>query len=481
MSRVSNSQWDFASSSPRERAQEALSVSELTAQIRRLLERDLKDVRVTGEISGLKYQPSGHAYFVLKDSGAQLSCVLFRGESQVDRSLLEDGRKVVLKGQITVYEPRGVYQLRVTGLELQGAGALQAAFEKLKEKLKAEGLFAPERKRPIPRFPRRIGLVTSVAGAAIRDVLHVIQRRNPGLEIVLAPCRVQGAGAADEIVEAISLLNRFHEGQAKLGGAAKGLDLILLTRGGGSLEDLWCFNEEVVARAICGSALPVVSAVGHEVDFTIADFVADLRAATPSAAAEIITEGCVSGRQAATALGERLGQLARQQVARARLALTRSSQRFLRIHPRRVIEANGQRVDEALAGLSRCARLGLRREKSLCENLSNRLARARPAAVIEQRRDLVARELERLKERLRHGMREFKARHEAAAARLRLLGPEQVMARGYSITMDAETGRVLRTAKDGRPGQRLRTRLKSGEIISRVERPGRSDQAELAF
>ena len=198
---------------------------------------------------------------------------------------------MILRGELTVYEPRGQYQMRVMAVELQGLGALQAAFEKLKQKLSAEGLFAPERKRPLPRYPQRIGLVTSPTGAAIRDVLHVIQRRNPALELILAPCRVQGEGAAAEIAGAIRLLNEFHASQAALGQGQQALDLILVTRGGGSLEDLWAFNEEIVARAIFDSALPVVSAVGHEIDFTISDFVADLRAATPSAAAEVITEG----------------------------------------------------------------------------------------------------------------------------------------------------------------------------------------------
>src|SRR5882724_3368544 len=281
MNRTAKTQWDFGELFPVEQiARRVLSVSELTWQIRRLLEQHVGRIWVTGEITNLRNQTSGHLYFTLKDANAQLSCVLFRGELQVNRSLLEDGRKVNLQGELTVYEARGQYQLRVTAVELQGVGALQVAFEKLKQKLHTEGLFAQERKRPLPRFPRRIGLVTSPTGAAIRDVLHVIQRRNPALEIILAPCRVQGDGAAREIAEAIRMLNEFNSS----------LDLILVTRGGGSLEDLWAFNEEPVARAIFESKLPVVSAVGHEIDFSIADFVADVRAATPSAAAEIITE-----------------------------------------------------------------------------------------------------------------------------------------------------------------------------------------------
>ncbi len=330
-------------------ARKILTVSEITAQIRRLLEGTLGTVWVTGEITNFKVQNSGHIYFTLKDAGAQLACVLFRGEFQVNRSLLQDGKKVMVRGEITVYEPKGQYQLRVTSVEAQGLGALQEAFEKLKQKLSAEGLFSKERKRPLPKYPQRIGLVTSPTGAAIRDVLHVIERRNPSLQIILAPCRVQGEGAGAEIARAIRLLNEFHSrtGEAKTPNsklqtpnskigdqglltaaerskpsAVTGLDLILVTRGGGSLEDLWAFNEEVVARAIFESQLPVVSAVGHEIDFTIGDFVADVRAATPSAAAEIITEGVFSSCQFVADAADRMRQLAQQQIADKRYVVT---------------------------------------------------------------------------------------------------------------------------------------------------------------
>ncbi|MEQ2010401.1 MAG: exodeoxyribonuclease VII large subunit, partial [Limisphaerales bacterium] len=312
MPKPSKSQWDFGELFPTEAVRKVLSVSELTGNIKRLLEKQVGQVVVSGEITNLRAQASGHVYFTLKDAGAQLACVLFRNTSVPHRSLLADGQKVLLTGDVTVYEARGQYQLIVSSAELQGVGALQAAFERLKEKLAAEGLFKLERKRKLPRYPQRIGLVTSPTGAAIRDVLHVIARRQPGLEIIFVPCRVQGEEAAGEVAEAVRVLNQFslsssrreeapsnaergmrnaESSQSLLTSAATKLDLILVTRGGGSLEDLWAFNEEVVARAIFESAVPVVSAVGHEIDFTIADFVADLRAATPSAAAELITEG----------------------------------------------------------------------------------------------------------------------------------------------------------------------------------------------
>src|SRR5580698_1659610 len=256
MSRQSKSQWDFGELFPVETTRKVFSVGELTEQIRQLLEKQIGQIWVSGEVTNFRLQSSGHIYFTLKDTSAQIACVLFRGETVPHRELLADGQKILLQGDLTVYGARGQYQLIVRAVELQGVGALQIQFEKLKQKLAAEGLFAPERKRPLPKYPQRIGLVTSPTGAAIRDVLHVVQRRNPALEIILAPCRVQGEGAAAEIAAAIRLLNEFN-----LQPATCNLQLILVTRGGGSLEDLWAFNEEIVARAIFESALPVVSAV----------------------------------------------------------------------------------------------------------------------------------------------------------------------------------------------------------------------------
>src|SRR5881394_1755542 len=236
MGKQTKSQWDFGELFPTEPTRRVLTVSELTTQVKRLLEKSIGLVWVTGEVTNLRVQSSGHAYFTLKDANAQLSCVLFRGESVENRDLLQDGQKLVVQGDLTVYEPRGQYQLVVRVVELQGVGALQLAFERLKRKLQAEGLFASERKRPLPKYPQRIGLVTSPTGAAIRDVLHVIQRRSVALEIILAPCRVQGEGAAEEIAAAIRALNEYHQ------RTTARLDLILITRGGGSLEDLWAFN-----------------------------------------------------------------------------------------------------------------------------------------------------------------------------------------------------------------------------------------------
>jgi exodeoxyribonuclease VII large subunit len=469
MNKPAKSQWDFGelfppspgnfgATSPAEAGRRVLSVSELTAQVKRLLEKSVGAVWVTGEVTNLRAQSSGHMYFTLKDAASQLSCVLFSREKISHRELLADGQKVLLQGDVTVYEARGQYQLIVHAVELQGVGALQIAFEKLKQKLAAEGLFAPERKRPLPKYPQRIGLVTSPTGAAIRDVLHVVQRRNPGLEIVLAPCRVQGEGAAEEIAAAIRLLNEWNavevgascrdDRTARRAVPTNEINLILVTRGGGSLEDLWAFNEETVARAIFESAIPVVSAVGHEIDFTISDFVADVRAATPSAAAEIITEGVFASRQLVTDL----------------------MQRMVRAHPRRRMNELLQELDDLQNGLLRCAKQGTKDRRVAWENLAERLMRVRPAQLLKQRRELLVASRRRLRELAHNCLRDGKNRFATAEARLHLLGPEQVLARGYSITMDAATGKVVRRALDVRAGQPLRTRVKEGEISSRVEK-----------
>ena len=452
MSKQIKSQWDFGELFPKEQFRKILSVSELTGQIRALLEKQIGQIWVGGEVSNLRAQSSGHIYFTLKDANAQISCVLFRNEIVPHRELISDGQKILLQGDLTVYEARGNYQIIVRAVELQGVGALQIQFEKLKQKLAAEGLFALERKRHLPKYPQRIGLVTSPTGAAIRDVLHVVQRRNPSLEIILAPCRVQGQGAAEEIAEAIKTLNRYSvESLQRIPiqrfNDSTNLDLILITRGGGSLEDLWAFNEEVVARAIFESAIPIVSAVGHEIDFTIADFVADVRAATPSAAAEIITEGIFASREFVANLVRRMVQA----------------------HPRRRLNEQLQRLDDLQSGLLRQTNQGVRERQVVCQNLASRLRQVRPKQFLKQRRELLRATQKRLRELARVQFKNRKNSFVATESRLRLLGPEQVLSRGYSITMDAATGKVLRDASEVKAGQRLKTRLTKGEVSSRVE------------
>jgi len=436
MSKPAKSQWDFGELFSPAEMRKVLSVLELTGTVRALLEKQIGTVWVSGEITNLRAQSSGHMYFTLKDAGAQLSCVLFSREKVAQRDLLADGQKVLLQGEVTVYETRGQYQLIVRDVELQGVGALQVAFEKLKQKLAAEGLFAAERKRALPKFPARIGLVTSPTGAAIRDVLHVIQRRNPALEIILAPARVQGQGAATEIAAAIRTLNEFGH-----------LDLILVTRGGGSLEDLWAFNEEVVARAIFESAIPIVSAIGHEIDFTIADFVADVRAATPSVAAEIITENVFASREL---VGDAMNLMQLRVRRRMRIETENFDSlagRLVRLHPRRKLDDSLQRLDDLQSGLLRGLKTAARSRNVALQNLAGRFLRAKPSQVFKARQEIL-KQLEK---------------------RLNLLGPEQVLARGYSITTDAASGKVLRDATKLKAGQKLKTRLAKGEVFSTAQ------------
>lgn len=491
MPREATSQWEFTDlfsgarpAEPARPARMVLSVTEITQQVKILLEGRFGDVWVTGEITNLRAQPSGHVYFTLKDAGAQLACVLFRGVAGVSRDLLRDGAHVNLGGELTVYEARGQHQLLVRAAEAHGIGALMAAFEQLKRRLEAEGLFRPERKRPLPRFPRCVGLVTSPAGAALRDVLSVIRRRYAGLELLLAPCRVQGAGSAEEIAAAIRRLNVHAERANEEGKRGEGEegnrltpsrpsspppDVILITRGGGSLEDLWAFNEEAVARAIAASAIPVVSAVGHEIDFTISDFVADLRAATPSAAAELLTAGYVAARDTVAGGFVRLRRATAGRVAGLADAVAGWAQRLERRHPRRQLAERAQRLDDASERLGRATAGGVRHHREAADELTRRLTRLRPAVRLSRLRDELAR---RVRELTPLATRELAARHErlvAAEARLRLLSPDAVLARGYSITFDAAHGRVLRDAQDAPAGTRLRIRLARGEVRSTAE------------
>jgi exodeoxyribonuclease VII large subunit len=464
MGKTAQSQWDFGELFPPEQpARRVLTVSELTSNIRRLLEKEIGQAWVTGEVTNLRAQSSGHIYFTIKDSSAQLQCVLFRNENVAHRELLQDGQKLLLQGDLTVYETRGQYQLIVRGIELQGVGSLQLAFERLKQKLQAEGLFAPERKRPLPRFPQRIGLVTSETGAAIRDVLHVVQRRQPSLEITLAACRVQGPGAAEEIARAIRFLNEWS------GPGSGRLDLILVARGGGSLEDLWAFNEEVVARAIFDSALPVVSGVGHEIDFTIADFVADVRAATPSAAAELITEGAHSSRAMLRESAAYLSQLMRRHVEADVKRLEQLEGRLRRVHPRQRMREQTQWVDELQARMTRCARQKMRDCSEGVRNLRQHLARTKPSVIVRQLRQLTVELKRRLREIARQSVKDRRSGLKAVRDRLELLSPENVLSRGYSITTDASNGKIVRQPRDVAKGRRIQTRLKGGTIESIVE------------
>ena len=411
-----------------------LSVSQLTEQLRQVVEERFPAVWVEGEISNFRLYSSGHAYFTLKDEAAQVRAVLFRNRIRRLRFEPGDGQHVLAFGSLEVYAQRGEYQLVVELLEPRGLGALQLAFEQLKRRLEAEGLFEAGRKRPLPHFPRRIGLVTSPSGAVVRDMLRIIGRRFAGLNIVIAPCRVQGDGAAQEVANAIADLNGLGD-----------VDVIIVGRGGGSLEDLWAFNEEVVARAIVASKAPVISAVGHEVDFTIADFVADVRAATPSHAAELV----VSEKQAIV-----------DSVLGLRQRLTRAMARPLRDLERR--------VDDLSARLLHAGRGAPQRAGHRVEVLTARLRAASPFARLRGDRHRLERLTARLETSMGRQLAQARHRVGATTGRLDSLSPLGVLSRGYSIARSPE-GHVIRRVGEVAVGERLHVLLQEGSLDCRVE------------
>jgi len=447
---------------PMEVTNTVLSVGELTHRITDLLEEGIGLVWVEGEISNLRRQASGHCYFTLKDETAQLSCVLFaRTAAGKIAASLRDGLQVQLHGQISVYQPRGQYQLMVRLVQPKGEGVLQARFEELKRRLASEGLFDQERKRPLPRFPRRIGVVTSPTGAAIRDFLQVLHRRHPGLQVVISPVRVQGKGAAAEIAAAIKELS--------LGSEVIGsVDVIVVTRGGGSLEDLWEFNEEIVARAIVSSTVPVVSAVGHEIDFSIADFVSDLRAPTPSAAAELLAVdggGLLErGRSLVARIGrEAVAFLERYQAQEDRLAASA----LFREPLRRLDEARqtGDRMEETLLIV---LERRVEQTASRIATTAAHLAAAHPGQLLAATRQSLDRFWNQLERTSLHRLERDKGRWSRIEATLSALSPEATLKRGFSITRDAQ-GKVLTTFRQAKAGDLLFTQLAEGEIQSEVK------------
>jgi exodeoxyribonuclease VII large subunit len=392
-----------------------LTVSQLSTLIEGVLESTFHSLWVGGEVSDVSRPHSGHVYFTLKDEQAQIRGVIWRSTAQRLRFKLEEGQQVVCHGDLDVYPPRGTYQLVVRQVEPLGVGALQLAFKQLAQRLEAEGLFDPARKRKLPAFPRRVGFVTSPTGAAIHDFLQVAARRFAGVQILVIPVRVQGDGSAQEIARGIALANRIRPP----------LDVLVVGRGGGSLEDLWSFNEEVVVRAIHASQVPVVSAVGHEIDVTLSDLVADVRALTPSEAAERVIPS-------ADELTARLGQLQRRMASILRTRVSTARSRIEQLARRRI----------------------LRDPRSLIYDLSRRLD-----DLDQQASRAIHRKLTKSQDHIA-----------ALAARLESLSPLAVLARGYSVTTRADTGQVLRDAGEVAAGDQLKTRLLQGELLSRVER-----------
>jgi exodeoxyribonuclease VII large subunit len=433
------------------------TVSQLTGEIKTLLEKNFEHIWVEGEISNFRQPTSGHFYFTLKDASSQVRGVMFRMQNRLLKFEPEDGLQVVCSGRLTVYDPRGEYQIVVDHMEPKGLGALQLAFEKLKEKLSREGLFDPARKRPLPLLPQKIGIVTSPTGAAIRDILQIIDRRFANVHILLYPVRVQGAGAGQEIAQAIDELGRWPD-----------LEVMIVGRGGGSLEDLWAFNEEVVARAISRSPVPVISAVGHEIDFTIADFVADLRAPTPSAAAELVVRNKAELFQNLENRVWRLNQVARTILESWQERLESLVHRLT--DPRKRVADQRLRLDDFSFRLAtsmqqglgrRCERLGLKRESLFLLNPGKRVAD------FSRRLSQVYRGLAVSG---RAALRLHRQRVEVIAGRLQTLSPLAVLERGYGIVRVLPSREIIREASRLKPQDRVNVKVRRGEFLAQVEK-----------
>ena len=440
--------------------EEIYSVSDLTADIRGSLEQQFQGIWIEGEVSNHRLPGSGHHYFTLKDSFAQISCVLFKGAARKNRIVPQDGMKIQLYGDVSVYEARGQYQVIAQVIQPAGSGDLQAKFEELKRKLEAEGLFSSEKKKPLPAFPTSIGIVTSPTGAAIRDILHVLRRRAPWIRIVIQPVRVQGEGAAEEIAQGIQEISE--------GRTLPPPELVLVTRGGGSIEDLWSFNEEVVARAIAACPIPVLSGVGHEIDFTIADFVADRREPTPSAAAENATPDV-------TTLLHRLSSLQELFDSRSEAAIesrrreVRALEREVRAHePRRRLQSRAQELDYLRERMEGILINEISERRHRCQHLGSALHSVSPERSLEGGRRTIAFLGERLQDSANHRLQRERQRSSALGELLRSLSPEMTIRRGYSLTTD-EKGNLITSTAQVESGNAIRTRLADGEIQSRVE------------
>ena len=433
---------------------EVLTVSQLNGRARVLLEDVFRNVWVEGEISNLARPASGHVYFTLKDSGAQVRCALFRQNAARVRQALRDGLAVKVRGKVSLFEGRGDYQLILDTVEPAGDGALRLAFEALKEKLGGEGLFSAENKLALPAHPQRIGIVSSPTGAVIRDIISVFRRRAPQVELTLIPTAVQGREAISQIVRALQLAD------------SRGFDALILARGGGSLEDLWCFNEEAVARAIAACKTPIVSAIGHETDVSISDFVADVRAPTPSAAAELLAPDSSDLQRRIDSLKRRLLLRIQSRLLHERLRLDSLTRRLR--HPGERLRQQAQRLDDLDMRLRRAFAQRLNQRREHLARLDTRLAAQHPGrtlALLKQRLDSLA---ERLPRAMRETLKDRRQRLQAQAQTLHVVSPLATLGRGYSILLD-ERGQAIRTATQTHNGQRLTARLGEGELQVRVE------------
>ena len=436
-----------------------LSIRDVNRYIKLKLEGDsaLQDIWLRGEISNFTRHSSGHMYFTLKDESGRLKCIMFASYNQRLPFVPKDGMKVLARGGVSVYERDGAYQFYATAMQPDGVGSLYLAFEQLKRKLESEGLFAQARKRPIPRFPRAIGVATSPTGAAVRDILITLGRRYPSVPVLLYPVSVQGTSAAPSIVKAIETMNRLAE-----------VDVLIVGRGGGSLEELWAFNEEQVARAIYASTIPVISAVGHETDFTIADFVADLRAATPTAAAELAVPHTGELRQQLHYLEQRMGKSLRLMVGKARERWQHAARSPYFTQPRRTLLAQAERLDrlrDRLVFRTR-ARSGQARER--LARLTGRLAGASPTEQAAFARSRLVAARRSLELAMNGSLRDAQSRYGSLVRGLDALSPLKVMGRGYSLVYDEREQRLIRGIGDVQPGDLVKIRLTDGRLECQV-------------
>lgn len=433
-------------------------VAEIVSNVRTQLERSYADIWVEGEISNFRPAESGHLYFTLKDGDAQLRIVMFRSQARLLRFKPENGMAIIARGRVTMYEARGELQLQAEYLEPQGAGALQVAFEQLKAKLAAEGLFAAERKRPIPTLPRKIGIVTSPRGAAIQDILNILRRRHESVHVLIYPAQVQGEAAAGEVAGGVRY---FSESRA--------VDVIIVARGGGSVEDLWAFNDETLARTIAASEIPVISAVGHETDFTICDFVSDLRAPTPSAAAEIVIRSKQELSDRVSDLHQRTARAMRYHLLVSRNALTALSQQATFARMRDLISRRGQRLDELIFRMAEAQRRHLRTYHRRLETASARVrAHDLRAKLSGMRRDVTAR-TGALAAATRNLLLQYRGRLDRLTGKLQALSPVAILERGYALVFDA-SGSLVKSTEQLGIGETVRTRLAHGEFSAEVKK-----------
>lgn len=443
--------------------------SRLNREARMLLERGLPALWIEGEISNFSRPSSGHWYFSLKDENAQLRCAMFRQRNLLARFVPKDGTLVQARGRVSLYEPRGDYQFIIDHIEEAGEGALRRRFELLKAKLAAEGLFAAERKRPLPKVPRRIGVITSPTGAAIRDILHILKRRCRSVPVLIYPVQVQGSAAAPQIAAAIQLADQRAE-----------CDVLIVARGGGSLEDLWPFNEEVVARAISACSIPIVSGVGHEVDFTIADFVADVRAPTPSGAAEIVVPDSAEWLRSLALLQRRLLNAVRRGLALRTQRFGWLERRLAQRHPGVELRQKAQRLDELEQRLIRCLRHSLATKRSAVLQLAAHLRHASPALRVTSAQGRLAVARSALAAAVKSRLEVLQRRLAVAASMLDAISPLATLQRGYAIVSD-ERGRVLTTSANVAVGDTIRARLAEGDVRARVISVHSAEQEQLSL